>query len=450
MGLFKLGFVGLILGGLAYLYIQSNKVVPVPKLGDVWWGKGDPSKEDKGIKPFKIDVSESVINDLRYRLEHAPPFEPPLEGVGQNYGINTKLLEKIVAHWKTKYDWSERQKFLNQFPQYTTSIQGLKIHYIHVKPKAVQGARVVPLLLLHGWPGSVREFYEIIPLLTTPQKGRKVVFEIIAPSLPGYGFSEGTSKPGLGTPEMAVIFKNLMKRLGFQKYYIQGGDWGALIVQHMAIQFPDQVLAVHSNMCSNNKMVSNFKIWVLGSLFPSFLTTEQERELFYPPSQKIFTNVILLEMGYFHIQATKPDTVGVGLRDSPVGLAAYIIEKFITWTDSTWKNLEDGGLTKKFTYDQLLDNVMIYWVSRSATTSMRLYAQFFSKSTLEFDEAPVTIPAACARFRNEIVLTPESVLRDKYLNLTQVTLHPDGGHFAAFEVPALLAKDVYDFVETLI
>ena len=325
-------------------------------------------------------IGLQVLQDLQHRLSNARALTPPLEGVQHQYGINTKLLKNIIDYWRTKYNWREREKFLNQFPQYTISVQGLRLHYIHVKPTNPGKVKVLPLLLLHGWPGSVREFYDLIPLLTKPASGRDFVFEVIVPSLPGYGFSEAAVKPGLGPIEMAVVFKNLMNRLGFEKYYIQGGDWGALIVQHMATLYPDRILGVHSNMCFVNSALSNLKL-ILGSFYPPLIVDKKEHESKIYPLSTFFSKM-MLEMGYMHIQATKPDTVGVGLNDSPVGLAAYILEKFITWTNEEWKNLDDGGLTKKFTYADLLDNVMIYWITESITTSVRLYSESFNKAQM--------------------------------------------------------------------
>jgi juvenile hormone epoxide hydrolase len=315
-----------------------------------------------------------VIADLHQRLKNARPLIQPLEGIQHQYGLNTRLLSKIVDFWRTEYNWKERETFLNKFPQFTVIVQGLKLHYIHVQPLNPEGHKVLPLLLLHGWPGSVREFYEIIPLLTTPQPGRSFVFEVIAPSLPGYRFSEAAVRPGLGAVQMAVVFKNFMNRLGFEEYYIQGGDWGAAILQNMATLFPRQVLGVHSNMCMVNSFWSTIKLF-LYSFYPTLLVKPEHVNKIYPMSAKFVNR--LLESGYMHIQATKPDTVGkeinlysnqiyqilkcsgVALNDSPIGLAAYILEKFITWTNPAWKNLEDGGLTKKYTYTDLLDNVMI-------------------------------------------------------------------------------------------
>ncbi|KAL1508971.1 hypothetical protein ABEB36_003783 [Hypothenemus hampei] len=458
MGLILKGIFGLILAFTFYsvitIYTKLSTVPKTPVYEDIWWGKGDPAKENTNIKPFKVDISKEIIDDLKYRLQHAVPFQQPLEGVKQHYGMNTNLLTKIVDYWKNNYNWTERQEFLNQFPQYTISIQGLKIHYIHVKPQINKQSniKVLPLMLLHGWPGSVREFYELIPLLTTPQKGRKVVFEVIAPSLPGYGFSEASNKPGLNTARAAQIFKNLMGKLGFNMFYVQGGDWGALIVNRLSILYPENILGAHSNMCSCMSTICNIKFWLLGGICPSLIGTKEEIPQFSPIFKKFVQDLLFLEMGYMHLQATKPDTVGVALRDSPVGLAAYIIEKFTSWTNPEWKNLDDGGLTRKFTYEKLLDNVMIYWVTRSITTSQRFYAENFNKAFMAegLNEIPVTVPTACARFKHELSIQPKSILKHGYLNLVQTTDFEDGGHFAAFEVPDLLANDVYDFIKKVV
>lgn len=242
-----------------------------------------------------------------YRLQHARKLTPTLEGIQQQYGINSDLLMEVVEFWKTKYDWRKREEFLNQFPQYTTRIQGLKVHFLHLKPVKKEGIRVLPLLMLHGWGGSIREFYEILPILTTPQKGKDVVFEVIVPSLPGFGFSEAASKPGLSFLHMGLVLKNLMKRLGHENFYIQGGDWGSAIGGSMAIFFPNSILGFHSNMCTVASTSALFKM-ILASLYPAAIVDESYKHKIYPLTNT-FSNLIE-ETGYMHIQATKPDTIG--------------------------------------------------------------------------------------------------------------------------------------------
>lgn len=247
------------------------------------------------------------MDDLKNRLENHRELIPPLEGIQQQYGINTNLLLEIIDFWKTKYNWRSREVFLNKYPQFKTKIQGLNIHYIHVKPEQRTGLQVVPLLLLHGWPGSIREFYNVIPLLTKPQKERNYVFEVIVPSLPGYGFSESASKPGLGALQMAVVLKNLMKRIGFEQFYVQGGDWGAVIGSNIATLYPENVLGFHSNMCYLETPISQLKI-LIGSLYPGLIIEKEFEDRLYPVSNVYLG--LMLEMGYFHLQATKPDTLG--------------------------------------------------------------------------------------------------------------------------------------------
>ncbi|CAH1366801.1 hypothetical protein MTP99_008088 [Tenebrio molitor] len=215
----------------------------------------------------------------------------------------------------------------------------------------------------------------------------------------------------------------------------------------MATLFPKQVLGVHSNLCMVNTLLSNIKLF-LYSFYPTLLVKKEHVHKIYPLSSKFAGT--LLELGYLHLQATKLDTVGVALNDSPIGLAAYILEKFITGTNPAWKNLEDGGLTKKFTYTDLLDNIMIYWVTNSITTSIRLYSESLNKAQmkLKINKIPITVPAACARFSYGLVYTPRAILEEKYKNIVHESDY-DAGHFAAFEEPKILADDIFIGIEKM-
>jgi juvenile hormone epoxide hydrolase len=308
------------------------------------------------------------------------------------------------------------------------------------------GTKVYPILLLHGWPGSVREFYELIPKLTAQSPDKDFVFEVVAPSLPGYGFSEAAAKTGLGITEMAIIMRNLMIRLGFEKFYVQGGDWGSMIGNDVLTLFPENVLGYHSNMCTVMTPIQTIKTLV-GSLYPSYFIDEAHISYYYPLTPKFKT--LLVESGYMHIQATKPDTIGTGLSDTPIGLAAYILEKFSTWTDPALRQQPDGGLEKHFTKDALLDNVMIYFLSNSIVTSMRLYAEAFSTNAFDSDlfRVPVDNPVACAKFKNDLAHELDWALRDKYTNLVQVSHYDNGGHFAAMQLPQVMYDDIVSFVK---
>ncbi|KAF5269509.1 hypothetical protein FQA39_LY08698 [Lamprigera yunnana] len=432
----------LLITAIAVAYLGSKLMCKPPSLPDLneneYWGPGTPpSKLDTSIKPFKIDIPDSAIQDLKHRLETDRPYTPPLENAQQQYGFNTNLLKEITQYWKNEYNWREREKFLNQFPQYKTNIQGLDIHYIHVKPQVSTNVKVLPLLMLHGWPGSVREFYGIIPHLTKESKGHDFVFEVITPSLPGYGFSQGASKTGMGNHNVAMIMKNLMKRIGFEKFYVQGGDWGAIIATDMATFFPKNILGLHSNMCMATSLKSYLKLF-LGSIYPPLVVEKKYEHKMYPLSKHF--RMIMEESGYFHLQATKPDSLGVSIGQSPSGRAAYILEKFSTATNFTYKFREDGGLKGKYTYDDLLDNLMLYWLPNSFTTAIRLYSEGFS--ALELSTVKHHVPCACARFGQELGYATDWILKDRYQHLVYTSDYDVGGHFIAMEEPELLAKDI--------
>ncbi|KAH0535869.1 hypothetical protein KQX54_019788 [Cotesia glomerata] len=431
---------------MTIFYINKPSTVVVPKLPNTWWGPGTGNLQaDKTVRQFEILFTEAQVNDLKSRLKNTRDLARPLEGTGWTYGTSGTFLKKnIVDYWLNKYDFKKRLAYLNKYDQFKTNIQGLDIHFIHVKPKNTQGKKVLPLLILHGWPGSVREFYELIPMLTSPQADHDFVFEVIAPSLPGFGFSSPAVRPGLGSKEMAVVMMNLMRRLGFDKFYTQGGDWGSIIVGQMATLFPQHVLGIHSNFCGVLGFKTTLKTF-LYSFFPSLLLPKEDHHLLYPMKKHFFSK--LLETGYLHIQATKPDTVGIGPSDSPASLAGYVLEKFSSATNSAYKTRDDGGIYEKFTADALIDNLMMYWIPNSMTTAMRIYAESFNlQSGLNEMYWPILVPSACAQFPNELIFFPEEFLRDKFYNLIQVTRMPRGGHFAALEEPKLLSDDVWKFV----
>lgn len=430
--------------GLGVLWQKAFAPGPLPNLRDEWWGPGQPRNLGEAITPFKINIPDAVIEDLNARLDRWKTPTKPLENAGFTYGMNSDYLAKVVKFWRKDYNWRKREAFLNSLPQFKTNVAGLNMHFIHVKPKNVPaGTKVLPLLFMHGWPGSVRELYAAIPLLTTPRKGFNFVFEVVAPSLPGYGFSEGAARPGLGAVQMAVVMRQLMQRLGFQQFYVQGGDWGSVIATHMATLYPNIVLGAHMNMCAAMHPLTPI-VYMVGSIYPLLLVDPPYQDRLFPLSSSY--SFLIEESGYFHLQATKPDTVGVALRDSPVGLASYILEKFSTWTNRTWKELPDGGIEKKFALTDLLDNVMIYWVTDSITTSMRLYAESFSSAQLGLgmDKIPANVPTACMAAPGEIAYSPKATLLMKFPQLIQYTHPPRGGHFLAFEEPALFADDVWD------
>lgn len=247
-----------------------------------------------------------VLEDTRYRLKNAIIPEP-MDNAKQHYGFNGNTLKQVIDYWLNKYNWQQREIYLNQYPQYKTNIQGLDIHFIRVRPKVNANVPVYPIIMCHGWGASVREFYEVIPLLTTPHKKYGFAFEVIIPSLPGFAFSEATTKSGLGAPQIAVIFKNLMLRMGHNEFYVHGGDWGSVIIKCLATLFPDHVLGLHTNLPMSDGKLSWMK-YLFGGFWPALIVEKKYEHQMYPLYLR-FSN-FLLETGYYHIQATKPDTVG--------------------------------------------------------------------------------------------------------------------------------------------
>nr|DBA27311.1 TPA: hypothetical protein GDO54_011473 [Pyxicephalus adspersus] len=340
----------LVVGFLLYHFVFGKKDDTLP-MGDGWWGPGQRRDDDnEEIRPFKIETSEEELNDLFNRIDQTR-YTEPLEGSRFNYGFNSTHLQKVVSYWRNKFDWKKQLEYINQYPHFKTKIEGLDIHFLHAKPKNLPaGRRAKPLIMVHGWPGSFYEFYKIIPLLTDPAShglSDENFFEVICPSIPGYGFSEASHKQGCNSVDVARIFYKLMQRLGFQEFYAQGGDWGSLVCTNLAQIAPSNVKGLHINMV----FVSSFKpvillSLVLGQYFPGlFGMSDVDVKRMFPIGKKMFGHAVK-ESGYMHLQATKPDTAGCGLNNSPVGLAAYILEKFSTWTDPDFRDHEDGGLER--------------------------------------------------------------------------------------------------------
>ncbi|XP_074541865.1 epoxide hydrolase 1 [Halichoeres trimaculatus] len=439
-----------VIGGVIFYLVQRSRT-QVLKTEDGWWGPGAPPEggEDVSIRPFKISTSDEEIEDLYRRIDQTRPV-PSLEDSQFNFGFNSQYLQKVISYWRNDFDWRKQVDKINQYPHFKTNIEGLDIHYLHVKPKKVpEGKTVLPLIMVHGWPGSFYEFYGLIPLLTGPADPNDLVFEVVCPSIPGYGYSEASHKKGLDSVCVAHIFHKLMKRLGFQQFYAHGGDWGWLITTNMAQLEPKLVKGLHVNFAPPSKpgLLMALSL-MLGRHFPKlFGFTDLDVQRIFPCMEKLVVESVK-ESGYMHIQATKPDTVGRGLNDSPVGLAAYILEKFSTWTSHDFRKLEDGGLTRKFTLDDLLTNVMIYWTSGCIISSMRFYKENFSQGLDQpHGKIPVYVPTGFACFPNELMHTPKLWVKQKYWKLVTYTYMTRGGHFAAMEEPQLMAEDIQNFIK---
>ncbi|XP_050680539.1 juvenile hormone epoxide hydrolase-like [Leptidea sinapis] len=431
-----------------YVYNVLHTAPEMPKIDmDAYWGHYPlDSKPDLSIKPFYVEFSVEMIRELRNLLLHRRQFVPPIEDAGFNYGFNSNFLTQVLDYWQNKYNFAEREKFLNKYNHYKTKIQGLDIHFVHVKPEVTGDVDVVPLLLLHGWPGSFREFYELIEELS-PKPDQSFALELIIPSLPGYGYSQAAVRSGMGPLEIGVVMHKLMNRLGHSKYYIQGGDIGHIVGSAMATVFPENVLGFHSNMPVLSFTPLTLFYTILGNFVPSLLVENEIYDRVYPLGK--YFSFLMEESGYYHLQSTKPDTVGIALTDSPAGLAAYILEKFSTWTNPNNRNATDGNLLSKYMLVHLLDNIMVYWSSNCITTSMRLYKEHVnSKYGAIVSRIPTKVPTCGIKFKYELMTEPDGILKLKYHNYLHTTVVDGGGHFAALESPAVLAKDILQAITT--
>lgn len=456
MSWMKLFSAAIVIAALLYkIREKSMAESPMPELDpDPWWGPGEREKGDDSVRNFKIAISNQDLDDLKARLSLPLRLTPPLENANFTYGMNQNTLKEIVQHWRLKYDWRKREALLNYYPHFMTKIEGLDIHFMRgsAQTKGAKNIKVLPLLLIHGWPGTFVEFYDIMPLLTTPQEDSNVVFEVICPSIPGYGFSQGSAKQGLSHLETAQIFLKLMKRLGYDQFYLQGGDWGSIIATSMATMYPENILGIHLNMFVANSLGPNLKL-ILGAILPAgIVVSHEDQEKLYPLTEKF--GMFARETGYLHIQATKPDTIGAALNQSPVSLAAYIMEKFSSWTHrDNYKEVNGGLLHKHFPIDidKILDNICIYWFTGSITTSVRYYAENFSPKALanNLDSIPCRVPSAMSAFPHDLLNQPKNFIAHKFYDIVSYSDQLVGGHFAAMERPKLLARDFHQFVNTV-
>ena len=374
------------------------------------------------VEPFKIEVSDEILKDLRERLDRTR-FPDEVPDTGWEYGANLAYVKELVEHWRTRYDWRKHEAEINHFSHFKTMIDDLDIHFIHEKGR---GPNPKPLLLSHGWPGSVYEFMQIIPMLTDPGAyggDPNQSFTVVAPSLPGYGFSGHPRARAMNIQAIAEIFHKLMTDvLGYKRYCAQGGDWGSAITSRLGEVHGDSLYGIHVNL-----------VFVGGH-------TRHGDNL--TPEEKVFLadmdHFRREETGYQWIQGTKPQTLAYGLNDSPAGLAAWIAEKFRTWMDC------GGDIERRLTKDQLLTNIMIYWITQSINSSTRLYYESRHHPWRPDPNKRIETPTAAAIFPGEILKPPREWAESAF-NIQRWTAMPRGGHFAAMEEPKLLADDIRAF-----
>ncbi|WP_343728479.1 epoxide hydrolase family protein [Duganella sp.] len=368
-----------------------------------------------GVQPFKVAVPQAALDDLKLRLSLARwPEQATVPDWSQ--GVPLERLQTLVDYWQHHYDWRKAEARLNAFPQFTTRIDGLDIHFLHVRSRH---ANALPIVLTHGWPGSVFEFINTIgPLVDPTAHGGKAedAFHVVIPSLPGYGFSGKPTAAGWGLPHIARAWAKLMRRLGYRKWVAQGGDWGAGVTTWLAKRHADGLAAVHLN---------------LPILFPPPIEGEPDKD-----EQATIAQLIAFDgnkSGYAKLQGTRPQTIGYALADSPVAQAAWIYEKLAEWTDSG--NDPESVLSR----DQILDNITLYWLTGSGASSARLYAESFSS---DFSTQKLDLPVAVSLFPGELYHPPRKWGERVYSKLYYWNEAARGGHFAAFEQPALFTAEL--------
>ena len=375
------------------------------------------------ITPFRIAVGDDVLDDLKARLRRTRWPEAELVD-DWSQGAPLKWIQEVCRYWAETYDWRRRESLLNRFAQFTTAIDGLDIHFVHARsphPKAL------PLIITHGWPGSIVEFHKVIePLVDPTAHGGDAAdaFHVVCPSLPGFGFSGRPKATGWGVDRIATAWAVLMDRLGYARYGAQGGDWGSAVTTSLGAQDPAHCAGIYITLA----MAARPKV-------EGEPTPEEARAL---KGIKYYAD---WDSGYSKQQSTRPQTVGYALTDSPCGQAAWILEKFWAWTDC------DGHPENALTRDELLDNVMLYWVTATAASSARLYWESFGPDRRK--PHTVTVPTGVAVFPKEIVPPVRRWMEDRYSNIRHWSEMPKGGHFAAFEQPELFIRDVRAFFRTL-
>jgi microsomal epoxide hydrolase len=363
-------------------------------------------------KPFALHIADAEIADLKARLARTRfPDEPPL--TPWSTGTSLAYLKSLIDYWQNGFDWRAWEAKLNGFPQFTLPIRGIDVHFIHA-PSARPNA--MPLLLSHGWPGSVFEFHRLIPLLTEH-------FTVVAPSLPGYTLSFKEGQPRFGIVEVAEMFAELMSALGYTRFGAQGGDWGSFITSVLGHRFRERMTGIHLNLLPVRRD-------------PAMLPNPNAEEKVYLDQLK---NFLKEEIGYQWIQGTRPQTLAVGLTDSPAGLAAWIVEKFHAWTDN------NGSPEDAVSRDEMLANIALYWFTGAIGSSFwPYYARMHGPWPIPDGEA-ITVPMGYAEFPKEILSPPRSLASKTYTDIRRWTAMPKGGHFAALEQPDALAHEVIEF-----
>ncbi|MCH7628409.1 MAG: epoxide hydrolase [Proteobacteria bacterium] len=371
------------------------------------------SIETGSIEPFVVQVPQSEIDDLNRRLDLARwPEKETVDDWSQ--GTPLAALKDLVAHWRDRYDWRACESWLNRLGLWSTTIDGLDIRFLHVR-SPIEGAR--PLVLTHGWPGSILEFRGAIEPLTRPTSGKaEEAFHLVIPCLPGFGFSGKPTQKGWGIEKIARAWGQLMARLGYDRWYAQGGDWGAGVTTQIAMQNVPGCVGIHVNM-------------PIAQPTPEDMANPDAADLRALTALKYYQD---WDSGYSKEQATRPQTVGYGLVDSPVGLAGWIYEKMWAWTDN------EGRAEDALSRDAMLDNIMLYWLTSAGASAGRLYWESFGN----FAAGPMSMPVAASAFPKEVLPTPRKWFERHCERLVHWGTLDKGGHFAAWEQPEAFVREL--------
>jgi pimeloyl-ACP methyl ester carboxylesterase len=379
------------------------------------------------LAPFSIPYSESAVEDLRARLARTR-WPDQIPGSGWEYGFSLDYLQQLCQYWKNKFDWKAQVEKLSSFHHYRYTTPGIGIHFIHERG---QGPAPLPLILTHGWPGSFLEMLKIIPMLTHPEQyggDPADSFDVVVPSLPGFGFSDRPTARGMNTFRIADLWADLMQELGYDRFAAQGGDFGASVTTILGLRHADRMLGIHLNYIPGSYRPHLEPGAKLAAIEQASLDDDDR---WYAESG-----------AYAHIQRTHPQSLAYGLNDSPAALAAWIVEKFRDWADC------DGEVERRFTRDELLSNVTLYWMTETIHSSCRLYYEG-RKAPVHFQKGEyVAVPCGIARFPREEPFPSRPWIERGY-NIQHWTDMPRGGHFAAAEEPELLVRDIREFFRRL-
>ncbi len=394
-------------------------------------GKALPAENEMPIVPFRVEIPGAALEDLRGRLANTR-LPDQIPDTSWEYGAERAYLEELLDYWANDFDWRAQEARINAFDQFRTEIDGVDLHFIHQRSA---NPEAMPLLLVHGWPGSISEFLGVIPALTDPAShggdAGADAFHLVAPSLPGFGFSGIPAERGYNPERIAHMLAALMARLGYESYALAGGDWGAIINRHLANHYPERLIGLHSNMIIAPPPEDEA---LRDRAAPEELALTGARAAY-----------MRNETGYQQIQGTKPQTLGYGLNDSPAGTAAWIVEKFHGWSDLPQG--PEGDLNENFSMEDLLTNISIYWFTGTITSSTRIYYE--NRNTpAEKPVGYIDVPTGVAIFPAEIYLAPRAWVEAAY-DLRHWTVMPRGGHFAALEQPELYLHDLREFFRLL-